>query len=311
MNKQVKLVIACAALLFFGVIIGFFLSISFQSLYGTLAESPFKPVAGEGTPGLTPSLGLESTYSRAGPTASVAATGSGGGSGTSYNLPEGRKVIMEGYVRLRVSSIEDVPRVAERASRLADAFGGYVGEMHIGEDYATVLLRVPQEKFNKTLEELKKLANVIEVSTNARDVTEQYVDLEARLKALRAQEERLLQFLSQAKTVEDLLKVEDYLTRVRSNIEWYEAQLKNLERSIQFSSIRVYIEAPPKEVKPIVTFPTFDPTPALASALGLLYYIIYGTIILLIGLSPLILASAFGYLAYTRFIKTRVKAKQA
>ncbi len=89
-----------------------------------------------------------------------------------------------------------------------------------------MLLRVPQEKFNKTLEELKKLASVVEVSTTARDVTEQYIDLGARLKALRAQEERLLQLLQQAKTVEGLLKVGDYLTRVRSSIKRYEAQLK-------------------------------------------------------------------------------------
>ncbi|MEM1509611.1 MAG: DUF4349 domain-containing protein [Thermofilaceae archaeon] len=311
MNKQVKLVAACTALLFSGIIIGFFLSISFQPIYETLTGSPFGLIGRGGIPSFASSPGLESTYSKAGPATSVTTTGPGGGSGMSYSLPEGRKVIMEGYVRLRVGGIEDVSRVAERASRLADAFGGYVGEMYVGEDYAVVLLKVPQEKFNKTLEELKKLASVIEVSTTARDVTEQYIDLEARLKALRAQEERLLQLLSQAKTVEELLKVEDYLTRVRSNIEWYEAQLKNLERSVQFSSIRVHIEAPPKEIKPIVTFPSFDPMPALASALGLLYSVIYGTIILLIGFSPLMLAGVFGYLAYTKFVKTRVKMKQA
>lgn len=173
-----------------------------------------------------------------------------------------------------------------------------------------MLLRVPQEKFNKTLEELKKLASVVEVSTTARDVAEQYIDLGARLKALRAQEERLLQLLQQAKTVEGLLKVGDYLTRVRSSIEWHEAQLKNLERGVQFSSVRVYIEAPPREVKPIVAFPSFDPTPALASALGLLYSAIYGAIVLLIGLSPLTLAGASGHLAYTK-LKRRVKAEQA
>lgn len=298
-SKQVGLVIACAALLFSGVVIGFLLSVSFQPLCRASAGA-----AKEGTSGSTPSSGLESAYGKAELAASFESMGSGGG--TAYSLPEGRKVVMEGYVRLRVSSVEDVPRVAERVSRLADAFGGYVGEMRVGEDYATVLLRVPQEKFNKTLEELKKLASVIEVSTTARDVTDQYIDLEARLKALRAQEERLLQLLYQAKTVEELLKVEDYLTRVRSSIEWYEAQLKNLERSIQFSSIRVYIEAPPKEVKPIVTFPSFDPTPALASALGLLYSVTYGAIVLLIGLSPLMLAGASGYLAYIK-LKKRVK----
>jgi len=82
--------------------------------------------------------------------------------------------------------------------------------------------------------------------------------------------------------------------------EALEAQLRNLERAVQYSKIRVQVEAPPKEVRPIVTFPSFDPHPALASALALLYSAVYALIAAAVVLAPFATLGAGAHLGYRR-----------
>ncbi|MCS7105008.1 MAG: DUF4349 domain-containing protein [Thermofilaceae archaeon] len=226
-----------------------------------------------------------------------------------FTIPEGRKITLEGFVRLRVGE-GAVERTAEELAKVAVRLGGYTGETNVREDWGYVVLRVPSERFDEALEEVKKLGTTVEVTTSARDVTEQYVDLSARLNTSKTLEQRLLRMLEQARNVEEMLKVEEYLSRVRAEIEMYTAQLKNLERMIQYSTLYVYLEAPPKEVKPIVQFPTFDPLPAVANAVKLLYSVIYTLITALIGLSPLAAIGVAGYLGY-RKLKGQKQSKES
>ena len=230
------------------------------------------------------------------------------GAEPTYSLPEGRKVVVEGYARLRVGEGE-VKTVADQLSAIAERLGGYIGEMSVWESGGFVILKVPYDRYSEALEEVKRLGEAVEVRTVASDVTEQYVDLSARLNASKALERRLLEILAQAKNVDEMLKVEEYLARVRADIERYEAQLKNLERRVQFSTIYVQIEAPQKEVKPLVQFPTFDIVPALARALGLLYSVIYALVTVVIGFSPLAALGAAGYLVY-RKLRANTQQKQ-
>lgn len=65
--------------------------------------------------------------------------------------------------------------------------------------------------------------------------------MEARLKVLREEGQRLLQLLEHAESVKKVLEVEDHLSRVRTEIERYKTMLKNLKRSIQYPSIKVYV----------------------------------------------------------------------
>ena len=304
MKLEKKLVLVGALLLIISAaIVGGMYMLFFSK---TFTPSPLSGAAGvkEAAPAgmrLLPSAGV---YGKEG---GMVSASSGASSSPSYSFPAGRKVVMDGYVRLRVGEGE-VEVIAEKAGQLAVSLGGYVGEMRVKEDSAFLLLRVPYDKFYEALEELRKLGTAVEVQTSARDVTDQYVNLEARLKVLKEEEQRLLQLLDRAESVKEVLEVEDYLSRVRTEIERYEAMLKNLERSIQYSSIRVYVEAPPKEPKPIIVFPKFDPLPAFATALGLLYAVIYGLIIITVGLSPLLLLGGAGYFAYTRVLKKKFQS---
>lgn len=274
-----------------------FLAASMQPLYS------FEPQVSTVKPALE-----RASYTPQAASARTPSQAVSGASEPAYSFPEGRKVVVEGYVRLRVGEGE-LKTIANRLSAIAERFGGYIGEMSVWESGGYAILKVPNDRYSEALEEVKKLGEAVEVRTVASDVTEQYVDLSARLNASKALERRLLEILSQAKNVEEMLKVEEYLARVRADIERYETQLKNLERRVQFSTIYVQIEAPPKEVKPFIQFPQFDAMPALARALGLLYSVIYALITAFIGLSPLAALGATSYLVY-RKLRANTQRKQ-
>lgn len=153
-----------------------------------------------------------------------------------------RKVVKNGSLSLIVKSAEDA---ATKIQSVAERMGGFVGDSNIyevssGIKSGSVTIRVPAQKFEEAMAEVKKLAVKVERETvNARDVTEQYVDLEARLKNFRAEEEQYLGILKRASDINDILQVTQRLHSVRSQIEQIQGQLQYLSRQIDMSSITV------------------------------------------------------------------------
>jgi len=84
----------------------------------------------------------------------------------------------------------------------------------------------------------------VSYSSSGRDVTEEYIDLEARLRNLRRQEERLLEILDRAESVKDVLEVERELGRVRGEIERLEGRLRYLSNRVEFATITVELLEP-------------------------------------------------------------------
>ena len=124
--------------------------------------------------------------------------------------------------------------------------------------YATV--RVPEEMFDTTITELKALALVVtQESVNSDDVTEQYIDLAARLKNAQLQEARYIEILQAAKTVEEMIQVETALANVRSTIESLTGQIQYLDSQTNFSTITLSLSEEPvvtvggKEFRPGTT----------------------------------------------------------
>ena len=91
----------------------------------------------------------------------------------------------------------------------------------------------------------------IAAATTGQDVTEQYTDLEAQLRNAKAQEEVYLEILKQAKTVEDILLVQDRLGNIRAVIEGLEGRIKYLENATSYSTITVSLQE-----EPVVRAPT-------------------------------------------------------
>jgi len=150
-------------------------------------------------------------------------------------------IIRNGELSLIVRSVVDT---RDEIARLAVRLQGYVVSSWVSgekeEMRGQISLRVPDDRFEEALAQLRKLAVRVESeSTSSRDVTEEYVDLEARLKNAQATESQYVAILNKATTVEDILRVYDSLSRVRREIEQIKGRMKYLERTSSMSLIGV------------------------------------------------------------------------
>lgn len=149
----------------------------------------------------------------------------------------------------------DVIGTRDSISQLAVSYGGYVVSSQIsGEEDKTgyVSLRVPDERFEAALAELKELAiRVTSESTVSRDVTEEYVDLESRLKNAEATESQYLTLLQQTEFIEEILDIYERLSQIRYEIEHIKGQMQYLERTASMSLISVYL-SPQTTAQPLV-----------------------------------------------------------
>lgn len=170
----------------------------------------------------------------------------------------GQKIIRNGSLTLRV---DDASKRLEEARLIAEQNGGFVASANMndraGVKTAYLTLRVPTDKFRATADALKKLAStVFDESESGQDVTDQYVDLEARLKAAQAEETQYMEILKSARTIEDTLNVTARLGEVRSRIEQMEGQMRNLEDRTSYATLTVTmteearVEAPTRVWKP-------------------------------------------------------------
>ena len=170
-------------------------------------------------------------------------------------IDEERMIVRNGDMSLVV---KDVLAARDEIAQLAKKFDGYVVSSWIsGEEEemrGNISIRVPDDKFELALAELRSLAvRVKSESTSSRDVTEEYIDLEARLKNAEATENQYLSLLEKAEAVEDILKIYDSLSRVRYEIEQIKGQMQYLERTSSMSFISVHLEpatSPPGVVRP-------------------------------------------------------------
>ncbi|WP_148415773.1 DUF4349 domain-containing protein [Haloferax sp. KTX1] len=162
-----------------------------------------------------------------------------------------RAVIRNGQIELTVDEFNESRDAVEST---AESYGGYVSDSNeyvnrrSGGTYRSgqLVVRVPSEDFSAFMTDMKDLGEVERVETNSEDVTDQLVDLEARLSNLRAQRDRLRDLYESANTTEDVLAVEERLTEVQTEIERLEAQRESLEQRAALSTVRVSLsERPP------------------------------------------------------------------
>ena len=154
-----------------------------------------------------------------------------------------RMIVRNGNMSLVV---EDVNEAMAAISQLADGFNGYVVSSSVsGEEEGMrgwITIRVPDESFEPALSQIRELAvRVEEESTSSQDVTEEYIDLEARLANAEATEQEFLALLDKAEDVEDILKIYNSLSQIRQDIEQIKGRMQYLERTSSMSLISVYL----------------------------------------------------------------------
>ena len=156
-----------------------------------------------------------------------------------------RKVINTGSVAVRVEVVADA---VTQVRTVAETLGGFVGQLSLfGEaeaQQATITIRVPQDQFFTALDRLEALGKVLSKDIGSQDVSEQFIDLEARLKSLQQEEARLLDLLGVAESVSDILAIESELARVRAGIESIQGTLNFLQRRVDLSTITVSLFGP-------------------------------------------------------------------
>jgi hypothetical protein len=172
-----------------------------------------------------------------------------------------RKIIRNADITIEVDSTSEAQH---RVTSIAEAHGGFVvtseSKQRQSADPAQratdfkLVVRVPEAQFGVALDEIKKLAtNVPEEKATGQDVTEEFIDLEARIKTQKALEAQFLTIMRQANKVEDALEVQRQIAEVRTEIEQLEGRKRFIENRSSLATITVNIQAP----KPVlVTTPT-------------------------------------------------------
>jgi hypothetical protein len=212
-------------------------------------------------------------------------------------IPTERTVIYNDYVSLETSNIEGV---LAKIRGLAEGYGGYVTgssrSTYGTQAMAEITIRVPKDKFHEAVQEIETYGKILDERTTSEDVTEQYIDLKARLENLQLQEKRLHEILDMAKTVDEILNVEKELERVRGEIESLQGQINYLERSVAMSVITVRLIEP----LPPFTPPGMDWGETFETALRGFFTVVRGLIILGVSLLPLAVIGVPAYYVYRR-----------
>jgi molecular chaperone GrpE (heat shock protein) len=161
---------------------------------------------------------------------------------------------MKGEDRKLVSTVsmelwvEHPAESAEKLRQLAEGLGGFLltSETRGAQDAqsASLTVRVPVARFEEARTAIRKLGLRVESEKlESQDVTKQYVDQQARLRNLRAQETQYLSILKQAKTVKDILAVSDELNEVRSQIEQQQVEFDALSKQVETVALTISLRA--------------------------------------------------------------------
>ncbi len=258
MSKKAKIILGIVLglvglfiLLFIGAVV---LSLAYRSAgvdtesYGR--DKSYAPTSSESLfeaddLGASPELAMEAPVS-----AVDKSLGSEPNSSTTVDVSE-KKIIRTGELDMMVEGVDqtvsDLTSMAERAQGFIQS--AYVYEGSSGTKRGTVVIKVPVAKFSDIFQEVKDLAQVV-VSEQVvgQDVTEEYVDLQARLKNAKAEEAQYLEIMKKATEVEDMLNVSSYLSIVREKIERLQGQLDYLENLTDMSTITVELSEETKIV---------------------------------------------------------------
>jgi hypothetical protein len=218
-----------------------------------------------GGPGVAPMPPVDGFVDRSGGIASN--VGGGAVPESQPAVAADRDLILTANVQMKS---DDPWQTADAARAIATGLGGSLLSMSqsISNERraANVVMRVPADRFDEAIAALKRLdVEVLSSSADSKDVTDQLVDLDARLTALRAEETRYLQLFASAKTVDEMLKVQVALSQLRQQIESLAAQQKNTKDRVAFSTISLSVIS---TAEPTTVAGKWDPSRTFAAAIA-------------------------------------------
>ncbi|ADU31551.1 DUF4349 domain-containing protein [Evansella cellulosilytica] len=207
-----------------------------------------------------------------------------------------RMVIYTGDISVEVESYE---AIQQKTQEFVQKVGGYIVESTLyhserEQAFGTLTVRIPQNYFHPFMDELaSESTKVLDRSISGNDVTEEYVDLESRLRSKRTVEERLLSFLEGAENTEDLLKISNDLAKVQEEIEQVTGRMNFLENHVDYSTVHIHISERQISVPSInegESLNTWKKAQSLfIDTINFILSFLSTATVLLIGLSPVLL----------------------
>jgi len=226
---------------------------------------------------------------------------------------EGRKLVKTVDLDLIVG---DTGATSEKAQALAAELGGYVSAMsadrRAGLMYCSMTLRVPVGRLDDAVNRLKALAQEIRrQEMKSEDVTDQYVDLGARLKTLEATEIELRQLLAESRQrqqkADDIMAIYGKLTEIRSGIEQIKGQLQSMDNLTTLATIHLAL-VPAESARPVVS-DGWHPAQTVRNSVRALLAILRGIADVAIGavivLGPLVAIVGGGAWVVMRILRRR------
>ncbi|MCZ7355685.1 MAG: DUF4349 domain-containing protein [Candidatus Methanoperedens sp.] len=167
-----------------------------------------------------------------------------GDTGNAVNIID-RKIISTASVTLEVKSVE---KASNEITKIVEASQGFISDSSTydsgGSKNGQMTIRVPQKNFYSTIEQIEALGTEKSRQISGQDVTEEWIDVGARLDNFKKQESRFQEILKNASTVKDVLEVERELERVRGEIESLTGRMNYLNQSVEMSTITVNVMEP-------------------------------------------------------------------
>ncbi|WP_349772248.1 DUF4349 domain-containing protein [Lederbergia citrisecunda] len=160
------------------------------------------------------------------------------------DITKDRMIIHQAQLQAKVKNFEKAQLNIEKKVK---EYGGYIVESNTYRETdetvsGTIVVRIPEKHFQTFINDAEKqAAEILGRNVTGQDVTEEYVDLESRLKSKKAVEKRLLDFMADAKKTEDLLKISSDLAKIQEEIEVLVGRMKYLENQTSFSTIQIHM----------------------------------------------------------------------
>ncbi|MBI2937749.1 MAG: DUF4349 domain-containing protein [Thaumarchaeota archaeon] len=243
-------------------------------------------------------------------------------------LPD-RLVIYTASIGLNVSSVQlTLPQIQQ----IAVSQGGYAGRTDLqpipkgvyiaGKEVkeqgftATITVLIPANRYGEAQTQIMKLGKVDYYSLSTQDVTDQAVDLEARLKNAQNVLSQYNDILTKASRIEDILNIQSRIDNTQERIEVLKAQTQNLQKQVSYATITLSLKEPLQfkeetgETKPLQNPYTAALQDSLILAASALTFEATGIIFLTVGLFPIWILLGVGYIAYRKVSLGRKESRQ-
>ncbi len=152
-----------------------------------------------------------------------------------------RKIIKNGEINIEVS---DLKKAEKELSDLIKKTNGHIASSNLNEGYLTVTARIPVGTFDDFVEKTGSIGKLTYKTINAEDVTEYYFDLQGEIVTKKILRERYQSYLRNAKTIDELLKIEREINNVTREIEKLEGSFRVLDNKVEYSTVMFTLSLP-------------------------------------------------------------------